>query len=172
MTAQDRLLAPPRGSAAQALGVALRAGAQRPEALWAYVTEVYRLAPLAGIDPAIVVAQSALETGWWQSPAWTEHLNPAGIGVTGPDVASPSWESGVDAARAQLVHLFLYAAGPVPHDHPLADYLTLDPRYEAALSAGRAGSAPRLADLAGRWATDPVYAASIARTGTRLFAEP
>src|SRR5215203_3127505 len=119
MTAEDPLLAAPRGAALRALGSALQAEATRREELRAYVTEVYRLAPLVGIDPAIVVAQSAHETGWWQSPAWTDHLNPAGIGVTGADVASPTWENGVAAARAHLVHLFLYAAGPIPPSHPL-----------------------------------------------------
>ena len=171
MTAEDPLLASPRGTAVQALGMALGTGAARPVELQAYVTEVYRLAPLVGLDPAIVVAQSALETGWWQSPAWTDHLNPAGIGITGPDVASPSWESGTAAARAHLVHLYLYAAGAIPAGHPLEPYVPLDPRYDAALSAGRAASATRVADLAGRWATDPDYASSIARVGSRLFAE-
>jgi N-acetylmuramoyl-L-alanine amidase len=171
MAMEDPLLAAPRGSAARALGSALGADPRRPDELRAYVTEVYRLAPLVGIDPAIVVAQSAHETGWWQSPAWTDHLNPAGIGIIGPDVASPSWESGVAAARAHLVHLFLYAAGPIPPGHPLEPYIPLDPRYDAALAAGRARSAGSLADLTGRWATDPDYAERVARVGSRLFAE-
>jgi N-acetylmuramoyl-L-alanine amidase len=171
LTVEDPLLAAPRGSAARALGSSLIAEARRPEDLQAYIMEVYRLAPLVGIDPAIVVAQSAHETGWWQSPAWTEHLNPAGIGITGADVASPSWESGEAAARAHLVHLFLYAAGPVAPGHPLEPYVPLDPRYDAALAAGRAQSATSLADLTGLWATDPDYAGRVARVGTRLFAE-
>jgi hypothetical protein len=172
MAAEDPLLAAPRGSAVRALVSALRAEARRPEDLRAYLMEVYRLAPLVGIDPAIVVAQSAHETGWWQSPAWTDHLNPAGIGITGSDVTSPSWESGEAAARAHLVHLFLYAAGPIPPGHPLEPYISLDPRYDAALAAGRAKSATSLADLTGFWATDPDYAGRVARVGTRLFAEP
>jgi N-acetylmuramoyl-L-alanine amidase len=171
MTAQDPLLAVPRGSAVRALASALRAGTRRPEDLRTYLMEVYRLAPLVGIDPAIVVAQSAHETGWWQSPAWTDHLNPAGIGITGSDVASPSWENGEAAARAHLVHLFLYAAGPIPPGHPLEPYIPLDPRYDAALAAGRAKSAISLADLTGLWATDPDYGGRVARVGTRLFAE-
>ena len=77
----------------------------------------------------------------------------------------------MDAARAHLVHLFLYAAGPIPPGHPLEPYIPLDPRYEAALSAGRAGRASSLADLTGLWATDPDYAERVARVGTRLFAE-
>jgi hypothetical protein len=170
MTAQDPLLAPARGSAVQALGVAFRQGVSRPEALWAYVMEVYRLAPLVGLDPAVVVAQSALETDWWRSPAWTDHLNPAGIGVTGPEVDSPSWQGGVDAAHAQLVHLYLYAVGAIPPGNPLAPYLAADPRYEVALGAGRGGTAHTIVDLAGTWATDPHYAASIARVGSELFA--
>jgi N-acetylmuramoyl-L-alanine amidase len=174
MTPRDPLLAPSRGSATQALaaGFAAGAGAGRPTEFWTYVTEVYRLAPLVGLDPAVVVAQSALETGWWQSPAWADRLNPAGIGITGPDVAGPSWASGTEAARAHLVHLYLYATGPIPADHPLAPFIPLDPRYNAALAAGRAGSTPTIGDLAGRWATDPEYGWSIARVGTRVFQMP
>jgi N-acetylmuramoyl-L-alanine amidase len=171
LTVGDPLLAAPRGSAVRALGSSLSAEARRPEDLRAYIMEVYRLARLVGIDPAIVIAQSAHETGWWQSPAWTNHLNPAGIGITGADVDSPSWESGEAAARAHLVHLFLYAAGPVPPGHPLEPFVPLDPRYDAALAAGRAQSATSLSDLTGLWATDPDYAGRVARVGTRLFAE-
>ena len=82
----DRGGSPARGApriGGAGAGVGAQAEATRPEELRAYVMEVYRLAPLVGIDPAIVVAQSAHETGWWQSPAWTDHLNPAGIGITG-----------------------------------------------------------------------------------------
>ena len=171
MTPSDPLLGPARGSEARLLAAPLVADAARPDELRAYIAEVYRLAPQVGLDPAIVVAQSALETGWWQSPAWAAHLNPAGIGITGPAATSPSWQSGVDAARAQLVHLYLYAVGPIPDGHPLALYVGLDPRYEAALSAGRAGSAAHLADLTGKWATDPRYAESIARVGTTLLGD-
>jgi N-acetylmuramoyl-L-alanine amidase len=169
MMREDALLGPARGSSAQVLATALLSGAARSDQLWAYVTEVYRLAPEVGLDPAIVVAQSALETGWWQSEAWIDQLNPAGIGVTGSEVTGPTWTSGTEAARAQLVHLYLYAAGPIPHDHPLAPYIELDPRYEPALSAGRAGVAPTIADLSERWATDPNYGDGIARVGNRLF---
>ena len=52
MTAQDSLLAAPRGAAVRALVSGLQAEAARPEELRAYVMEVYRLAPLVGIDPA------------------------------------------------------------------------------------------------------------------------
>ena len=169
LRAADTLLGPPRGTAEQAIGAAEAARALRMPEVQAYVTEVYRLAPRVGLDPAIVVAQSAHETAFWRSPAWVDHLNPAGIGITGPEVPSPTWESGTDAARAHLVHVYLYAVGEIGPDHPLSPYRTLDPRYEAALGAGRAGSSKTIADLAGRWATDPHYAEGVARVGNELF---
>ncbi|HEX5498174.1 MAG TPA: hypothetical protein VFX03_03065 [Thermomicrobiales bacterium] len=49
--------------------------------------------------------------------------------------------------------------------------MKLDPRYDVARDAGRAGSAPNLAALAGRWATDPAYADSIARVARELFGD-
>jgi len=165
----DPLLAPPRGTAEDAIAAAEDRDAGRLDEVRAYVAEAYRLAPLVGLDPAIVVAQSAHETAFWRSPAWRDHLNPAGIGITGPEAASPTWASGTDAARAQIVHLFLYAAGEIPPDHLLAPFVPLDPRYDAALAAGRAGVALALVDLAGTWATDPDYAVGVARAGNALF---
>ncbi len=170
MRPTDRLLGPPRGRPEDVLAFAEATGVLRLADVRDYVAEVYRLAPLAGLDPALVVAQSAHETGFWRSAAWRDHLNPAGLGVTGPGVPSPVWTGGADAARAQIVHLYLYAAGQVPAGHPLAPYVALDPRYDAAIAAGRAGAAPTLAALTGRWATDPAYAEGVARAGTTLFA--
>jgi len=170
--AGDPLLGPVHGSAAGMEAVAQARGAQRLPEVRRYIAEVYRLAPIVGLDPAIVVAQSAHETGFWRSAAWVDHLNPAGIGITGDGAASPSWSNGADAARAQIVHLYLYAAGPIPPDHPLAPYVALDPRYQAAVAAGRAGVATMVADLAGRWAADAAYAEGIARAGSDLLSPP
>lgn len=172
LAASDSLLGPARGSPAEAIAAAEVAGAHRLPEVRAYIEEVYRLAPLVGLDPAIVLAQSAHETGFWRSDAWGDHLNPAGIGVTAPGVPSPSWSNGTAAARAHIVHLYLYAAGAVGPDHLLAPYQGLDPRYEAAMEAGRAASARTVADLTRRWATDPGYAAGIVRAGNALFEGP
>jgi N-acetylmuramoyl-L-alanine amidase len=167
----DALLGPPRGSPERVVSAAEAAGAERLAAVRAYAAEVYRLAPLVGLDPALVVAQSALETGYWRSPLWRDHLNPAGLGIVDEAAASATWADGAEAARAQIVHLYLYAAGEIPPGHPLAPYRRLDPRYDAALAAGRAGVAPTLADLSGRWAVDPAYAESVARVGNELFGD-
>jgi hypothetical protein len=171
MRTTDPLLGPVRGDPAAALAAAEARGAERLDEVGAYLAEVYRLAPLVGLDPAIAVAQSAHETGFWTSTNWREHLNSAGIGVVAAGAPSPTWASGTEAAQGQLVHLFLYAAGEIPLDHLLAPYLALDPRYEAALAAGRAGIAPTIADLTGTWATDPAYAAGIVRAGEVLFGD-
>jgi len=172
LSEDDPIAAPPRGTSHRAMAAALAIPALRPAQVRAYVDELYRLGPEVGIDPAVAIAQSALETGYWQSARWAEQLNPAGIGITADDVEGPTWATGTDAARAQLVHLWLYANGEIPPDSPLAPYIPLDPRYDAALEAGRAGSATTVADLAGAWATDPDYAEKIARVGNVLFAAP
>lgn len=171
MQPSDPLLGPVRGSPEQVLAIAGSRGTARSREVEAFVREVYRLAPLTGLDPAIVIAQSALETGFWTSPLWRDHLNPAGIGITGDDSPSATWASGAEAARGQIVHLYLYAVGEIPADHPLAAYRSLDPRYDAALSANRAGVAKTVADLTDTWAADPNYASSIARVGNELFIE-
>lgn len=165
MLPSDRIVRPARGSAGTTLSFAAHYGAARFGDVQAYVNEVYRLAPQVGIDPAIVVAQSALETDTWRTSYWRNHLNPAGIGITYNGQASFTWLSGTDAARGQLVHLYLYAVGEIPAGHVLAPYKSLDPRYQAAVNAGYAGIAPTIGALTGRWATDPVYGEKLAGRG-------
>jgi hypothetical protein len=162
----DRILGPPRGDAAQARGFARAQGALRTEDVAAYIDESFRLAPKVGIDPAILIAQSAHETDNWRSAWWRDRLNPAGIGVTGDpaqDAASGTWRNGTDAARAQITHLALYTGVD------FLDYRDLDPRYQAALDAGMFGVARTLDGLAGRWATDTAYASKVAARGNVIF---
>ncbi|MDQ3513472.1 MAG: discoidin domain-containing protein [Chloroflexota bacterium] len=165
MQTTDTIRGAARGSAASAIAYASRYGAARPTDVASYIGEVYRLAPLLGFDPAIVVAQSALETDTWRTTYWANHLNPAGIGITYDGQGSFTWSTGIDAARGQLVHLYVYAVGPVSDGHVLAPYRELDPRYAAAIAAGYAGSARTIGDLTGRWATDPAYGPKIAGRG-------
>ncbi len=165
----DALLAPSRGSAAAAIAFSSRYGAQLPADVTAYIDEVYRLAPRVGLDPAIVVAQSALETDTWRTAYWVDHRNPAGIGITYDGQSSFTWANGTDAARGHLVHLSLYASGPIPAGSPLRPYIPLDPRYQAAISAGYAGIARTIVDLTGRWAADPIYDRKLAGRGNDIL---
>jgi murein DD-endopeptidase MepM/ murein hydrolase activator NlpD len=64
-----------------------------------------RNAPVIGYDPNLALAQSALETGWWTSPAYHNRHNMAGVGITGDNVLGPTWgtiEQGVQAHLALL----------------------------------------------------------------------
>src|SRR5262245_47713083 len=87
MTVSDTILGAARGTAAGAIAYATSGGAARLPDATAYLREVFRLAPLVGLDPSIAVSQSCHETSLdgrpWNSAWWTQRLNPAGIGITG-----------------------------------------------------------------------------------------
>lgn len=178
MKPTDRILGEARGWRDFPLDIAIANRASRLTDLTDYAAEVYRLAPLVGIDPAIVVAQSALETGYWTSAAWRERLNPAGIGITdGPDHGY-RWESGTDAARGQVGHLLVYLGqwqwlgdnGEAEDRLGIAKPFSLyDPRFSAVTNAKLAGTVRTIADLTGKWATDPRYAEKIAERGNAIF---
>jgi uncharacterized protein YraI len=159
-----------RGSADGAIAFARSAGAVRMDEVERYIREVYRLAPQIGFDPAILVAQSALETGYWKSDWWSLRLNPAGIGVTGDPAqnsASPTFPSGTVAARAQIAHMHAEVFG---NSRPLPQVLQgVDPTYQRVFEAGWAGTIRTINDLAGTWAVDPQYGHKIVRVGREIF---
>lgn len=135
-----------------------------------YIQEVYRLAPTIGFDPAILVAQSALETGYWTSDWWAERLNPAGLGITGDPAAekeSTYFESGTISARAQLAHMHAEVYG---RSQELPAILQgVDKTYEHVFQAGWAGTIRTIEDLSGTWAVDPLYHTKIVRVANELF---
>jgi hypothetical protein len=178
MKPTDRILGPVRGDAATALAYARANGAARLPDVEAYITEVYRLAPLVGIDASVVVAQSSHETDVWRSQWFRERLNPAGIGITGDpaqNAASKTFVSGTEAAQAQVIHLLGYTLGGVVQwpefvwMHTGSVMVETDPRFLALLQSGYAGKAKTIADLAGKWAVDPQYATGICRHGNAIF---
>jgi uncharacterized protein YraI len=166
----NSIVGPVRGSADQAIGYARRAGAVRLPEVEAYIREIYRLAPQVGLDPALLVSQSALETGNWKSKWWRQRLNPAGLGITGNTKAhidSQRFSTGVRAARAQIAHMHAEVYGsaqPLP-----AVLLGADVSYQNVFDAGWAGSIRTLADLSGTWAADPAYHKKIVRVAREIF---
>ncbi len=170
MSPHDRIHGPARGSPTEALVFARNVGSARIEDVADYVWTVYQVAPQVGIDPAIVVSQSALETDNWRDTWWTERLNPAGVGITGDpaqNAASRTWDTGADAALAQIVHLWLYTDGdPLPE--ALAPYRDLDPRADAIPVPNR-GSVTTLADLGAKWAAVADYGQRIATRSRSIF---
>lgn len=167
----DPTKASPRGTPEKALRWAQAKGSNPITATRDYIYEIYRLAPLVGIDPAIVIAQSALETADWTSFYWKKHLNPAGIGIGFSGAPSYTWTSGTAAARFHLVRLYIYVAGPIDSGNPLYPYRADGPGYERVFQLGYDGQVHILDDFTGRWATDPVYGQKVASRGTNLFAD-
>ncbi len=151
----DPTKAPPRGTAETVLHYAQSRDSTRFTETRAYIYEVYRLAPLVGIDPAFVISQSALETADWTSFYWTNHLNPAGIGITQTGVPSYTWSSGTAAARFHLARLYVYVAGPIDVGNPLYPYRLDGPDYSHLFALGYDGQAQIIDDLTGKLGRRP-----------------
>jgi flagellar protein FlgJ len=121
-----------------------------------------------GVDPAVVIAHAALETGWGQSvPAAADgrpSFNLFGIkaGANWKGAAMQSTTQEFDAGRMQTVDAKFRA-----YDSPaqcLADYADLlqsSPRYAAALGTGGNMEAFAQALQRGGYATDPDYASKL-----------
>lgn len=171
ITLDSPIVGAPQGTIEQALASVEPPGTPERD----YISELWRLCALVQFDAALLFSQAHHETAGFTSRWWREHLNPAGIGVTGDpaqDAASPTFKSGTDAARAQVVHMWAYSTLVLPPVNPLVAYIPLDPRYEAVFDAGLDGSVRVLGDLGnGRWATDPTYAQQIADKCNAIFAD-
>lgn len=166
----------PRGSVAAAINYARRMGAafaagttasgeRNPTFLVDYFTELYRLCELLGFDFAIASGQWKNETA--AGAPWNENWvvlgNPAGLAITNSENKSQVYRNGTDAARAHMVHLWIYTKGALKSGDYLYQYRNLDGHYEEA-ATGRnpysgfneayAGSVETLGDLniPGRWA--------------------
>ncbi len=170
--ATNAIVGPARGSAAEAMAFATDLDPYHPDEVQRYIMEIYRLAPQVGFDPAILVAQSAHETGNWKSYWWFVRLNPAGPGITGDpaqEAASPTFPSGTIAARAQIAHMHAEVYGS---SRPLPDILQgVDPTYQRVFAAGWAGTIRTIEDLTGTWAVDPAYHDKLVRKGNLMFGE-
>lgn len=166
----NAIVGPTRGTSEQAIEYARRAGSLRMADVELYINEVYRLAPTLGFDPSLIVAQSALETGYWKSKWWEERLNPAGLGINDDPSTheySDAFPNGTIAARAQLAHMHAEVYGnrvALP-----AVLQGTDVTYERVFQAGWAGTVVTLEDLSGTWATDPQYGWKVSRVASYIF---
>lgn len=166
----DALMHAPRGDAAGVFRFARAVNSYRIDDTRAYIDEIYRLAPLVGLDPAILIGQSALETGYWRGKFWLSDLNPAGIGIYNDDQPrSFHWATGVDAARGHVYHLYTYAAGVPPPGHLLYPFRTLTPGVEGAVRLGYAGTKTTIRSLEGSWALLPLYALGLCNKANEIL---
>lgn len=131
----------------------------------------YDTAAPVGLDPLLVVAQMALETGgltsfWSQRP----RRNPAGIGVTGAPGAGVSFPSWKIAVRAHTGRLLAYSL-PKGDENQLQRRLIEEALTHRPLPQRFRGVAPRLEGLAGTWAADLQYAVKLARVANEIRAQ-
>lgn len=166
----NAIVGPARGTPEQAIAYAKSMKSYRMADVELYIYEVYRLAPTVGFDPALIVAQSALETGYWRSDWWNDRLNPAGLGINDDPSSHPysqKFPNGTIAARAQLAHMHAEVYG---NRKPLPKILQgTDVTYERVFQAGWAGTVVILEDLSGTWASDPQYGWKISRVASYIF---
>lgn len=156
----DTIVAPSRGSVAEAMAYAKKQGAKRQDFLLDYFTELYRLSNVNGFDASILVSQSANETDSWRSPIWQQYGNPAGLAVTNSQNLSVIYQNGMDAARAHVVHMWAYRYGKVPKGSELEKYIDLDGHYKEVFTTNDAYGTPLAASVKtigdfnrnGRWA--------------------
>jgi len=143
-----------------------------------------RIAPLAqaagarlGVAPEVLSAQAALESGWGRQPLrgadGSDSHNLFGIKATGGwrgDVvrsATTEYEQGEPQARTENFRAY---AGPGQSFDDLARLLLTSPRYRAALGTGADAAAYGQALQQGGYATDPAYAAKLARVAAQIKA--
>lgn len=122
----------------------------------------YTTATAVGLDPLLVVAQMAEETGhltsfWSQRP----RRNFAGIGVTGEPGVGLSFPDLKAAVHAHTGRLLAYAL-PSSTGSPAQNQLIHEALAARPLPPHLRGAAPRLRGLAGTWAQDPQYAVKLA----------
>jgi hypothetical protein len=123
-----------------------------------------------GVDPLVSIAQLTLETAWLTSWwAARPRRNPAGIGVTGAPGAGVSFPTWQHAVRAHVGRLAAYAI-PVGAGTPEQEELITEALKWRALPDANRGRVHTMADLAGRWAADPLYGDSLARVANVILA--
>ncbi len=129
-----------------------------------------RAAAELGVDPKVLIAQAALETGWGKHQIQTTGASgnsannlfgiKAGGSWRGDSVRSLTTENINGADRSELANFRAYASPA----ESFADYVKLlktQPRYRDALAAGNDGRRYAAALQKAGYATDPAYAAKI-----------
>ncbi len=139
---------------------------ENPKADRNYVRELAELyveeAGAEGVSHEVAFVQMCLETGFlsFRGLVTPEMNNFCGLGSIGPGKPGESFPSPRIGVRAHVQHLKGYAT----EEPPIRELV--DPRYRWI----RYGSAPEIADLAGRWATDPEYGLKLDALLRRLYA--
>lgn len=119
---------------------------------------------IEGINWDVAFIQMCHETGFLTFLGDVEpaQFNFAGIG-TFDGKKGHAFSSIKEGVRAHIQHLKAYSS-----TKPLQNEC-VDPRYELVKNSPNFGNAKTLADLTGKWATDPLYDQKIAKKLTQAF---
>jgi hypothetical protein len=114
-----------------------------------------------GVNHDVAFSQMCLETGYLRfgNLVTPDMNNFCGLGSIGADHPGERFSDPQTGVRAHIQHLKAYAT-----EETLKQTL-VDPRYKWV----KKGSAPTIQGLAGKWASDPDYAAKINSVLTRLY---
>lgn len=117
----------------------------------AYIRE----AKIEGVNWDIAFVQMCLETGFLRFGNQVAHnqYNFAGLGATDDGAQGLSFPSPEIGVRAHIQHLKAYSS------KDRLKQTLVDPRFRFV----RRGSAPKIDQLAGKWASDPLYGQKIKR---------
>lgn len=127
-----------------------------------YLSELSERAHDAGLDFAVLAAQSSEETARWTSDVCRRFNNPAGMKTKDGNLYI-TFSGPRNAARAHVVQMCAYVYGKIPADSDLAQYKPLAERFDIAVKLF-GGDVATLAHLGrGLWAEDPSYAHNIAQ---------
>lgn len=111
-----------------------------------------------GVDPRIIVAQAAQETGWGRSAPGNNYFGIKSHGQAGGQTLST--EEVINGQRVRVNDSFRQFASPADSVRGYGDFITQNPRYQALREAQ--GLDNQLAALqASGYATDPNYARSV-----------
>lgn len=165
------LSAQPTGEDGEEAAPSGTAGIQAPQRQ-AFLEQIAPMAAQAGaqlgVDPAILSAQAALESGWGQRPlrnaAGENSHNLFGIKASADwkgavaEAATTEVENGQAVATTARFRAYADASGSF---QDLTRLLRSSPRYQAALNTGSDAHAYAQALSRGGYATDPAYAAKL-----------
>jgi hypothetical protein len=140
----------------------------RPGFLKNFVATWYEIGPLVRLSPDWAIVQAAVETGHptkgfppFISTIYRTRGNIGGIGVTDNYDHGYGFPDGRTAALAHAAHLYVYVYGNHDLDPDIVEYVDLDPRWDAVVAKGWAGTVTTVDDLSGKWATATNYGAMI-----------
>lgn len=125
------------------------------------ITAYIEIASVEGINHDIAIAQMILETGYLRfgKDVKIEQNNFCGLGAVGGGAPGNSFANIEEGVHAHIQHLKAYGS--------TADVVfpLVDPRFKYVTR----GIAPRIFDLTGRWAADPMYGQKIAKIISTLY---